>query len=263
MLSCLQRWPQLHTDIAPMTCENFIQLCESGYYRGVVFHRLIRNFMVQGGDPTGTGTGGESIWKKPFKDEFSSKVRHEGRGVLSMANSGPETNGSQFFITFKSAPHLDGKHTIFGRVVGGFDVLARMEQLQTDAEDRPTEHLSIVNALILDNPFDGLEERMAEAQAREDDPKAFAAAEAAKEREQDGEAWYTTPVTREQPLRQGVGKYIAHEHLERGSSSAGNAAVPATASGGSASLSAATAHDDQPMPKKARLARGFGDFSSW
>merc|ERR1740130_56617 len=101
-----------------MTCENFVGLCDRGYYKGVPFHRLLRNFMVQGGDPTGTGTGGEAIWGKPFADEITSKYKHEGRGVLSMANSGVNSNGSQFFITFKSCSHLDGKHSIFGRVVG-------------------------------------------------------------------------------------------------------------------------------------------------
>ena len=90
-------------------------------------HRLIRNFMVQMGDPTGTGSGGESAWGKPFADEISQKLHHEGRGILSMANSGPKTNGSQFFITFKSAAHLDGKHSIFGRVVGGLDTLTKLE----------------------------------------------------------------------------------------------------------------------------------------
>ena len=87
---------------------------------------------------TGTGTGGESCWGKPFKDECTNKLRHTGRGVLSMANSGPNTNGSQFFITFKSASHLDDKHTVFGRVVGGLDTLAKVEKVPTDKEDKPT-----------------------------------------------------------------------------------------------------------------------------
>ena len=93
---------------------------------------------IQGGDPTGTGSGGESAFGKPFKDEISNKLKHEGRGVLAMANSGPGTNGSQFYITFKSATHLDGKHTVFGRVVGGLDTLGKLEGLPTDKEDRPT-----------------------------------------------------------------------------------------------------------------------------
>ena len=93
--------------------------------------------MIQGGDPTGTGRGGESIWGKPFKDEFTSKLGHSERGILSMANSGPSSNGSQFFILYKSAPHLNNKHTVFGRLVGGMDVLAKMERVAVDPEDRP------------------------------------------------------------------------------------------------------------------------------
>jgi peptidyl-prolyl cis-trans isomerase-like protein 2 len=98
---------------------------------------FIRNFMIQGGDPTGTGKGGQSIWGKPFKDEFNSKLLHTGRGVVSMANSGPHSNGSQFFILYKSAPHLNYKHTVFGRVVGGIDVLSVMDKVPIDDDDRP------------------------------------------------------------------------------------------------------------------------------
>ncbi|XP_073079717.1 RING-type E3 ubiquitin-protein ligase PPIL2 isoform X3 [Manis javanica] len=108
---------ELHCDMTPKTCENFIKLCRKHYYDGTTFHRSIRNFVIQGGDPTGTGTGGESHWGKPFKDEFRPNLSHTGRGILSMANSGPNTNKSQFFITFRSCAYLDRKHTIFGRYV--------------------------------------------------------------------------------------------------------------------------------------------------
>jgi len=220
--------------------------------------------MLQGGDPTGTGTGGESLWKKPFKDEISSKLKHEGRGVLSMANSGPGTNGSQFFVTFKSAPHLDGKHTVFGRVVGGLDVLGRIEQMATDKEDRPLDDLRLLNALVLANPFENLEREMAEAQAREEDPKAYAKAEADKKRAQDGEAWYTTQKTQMAPLRQGVGKYIAQKHLDAAAGGGASTALDAAASAGSSSLAAAAMEDEQPNPKKLkRAAGGFGNFSCW
>ncbi|XP_067911446.1 RING-type E3 ubiquitin-protein ligase PPIL2 isoform X2 [Heterodontus francisci] len=107
---------ELHCEMTPKACENFIKLCKKGYYDGTIFHRSIRNFMIQGGDPTGTGTGGESYWGKPFKDEFKHNLSHAGRGILSMANSGPNTNKSQFFITFRSCIYLDKKHTIFGRL---------------------------------------------------------------------------------------------------------------------------------------------------
>ena len=96
-----------------------------------------RNFMIQGGDPTGTGSGGESIWGQPFKDELNSKLLHSGRGVVSMANSGPHTNGSQFFILYKSAAHLNFKHTVFGMVVGGVTTLSTMEKVPVDDDDRP------------------------------------------------------------------------------------------------------------------------------
>jgi len=104
---------------APMTVENFINLSRSGFYDGTTFHRVIPGFMAQGGDPTGTGTGGPGY---KFRDEFSSR-RHDSAGVLSMANAGPGTNGSQFFITFTPTPHLDGKHTVFGKVTQGIDVV--------------------------------------------------------------------------------------------------------------------------------------------
>jgi cyclophilin family peptidyl-prolyl cis-trans isomerase len=113
---------ELHCDVTPRTCENWLALAEAGYYDDTPFHRLIKHFMVQGGDPTGTGTGGCSIWGPTFADEFDARLSHDGRGVVSMANAGPNTNGSQFFITFKSARHLDRKHTIFGKIVGGKDV---------------------------------------------------------------------------------------------------------------------------------------------
>eukprot|EP00981_Chlorochromonas_danica_P001983 scaffold409_cov167-Ochromonas_danica.AAC.15 len=104
---------------APKTCHNFTELVRMGYYDGTIFHRVIADFMIQGGDPTGTGRGGESVFGGKFEDELTPELRHTGAGVLSMANSGPNTNGSQFFITLAPTPWLDGKHTIFGRVSGG------------------------------------------------------------------------------------------------------------------------------------------------
>lgn len=125
---------QLFCDVAPRACDNFLRHCKSGYYQGTLFHRLIPGFMVQGGDPTGTGTGGKSAFDQglPFADEFSFTKTHSERGVLAMANSGPGTNRSQFYITFSSCPHLDRKHTVFGRVVGGMDALDRIEHVPAD-----------------------------------------------------------------------------------------------------------------------------------
>jgi len=113
---------------APKTVNNIVSLAQKGYYNGIIFHRVIEGFMIQGGDPTGTGMGGESIYGKPFEDEFSIALRHDSPGILSMANSGPNTNGSQFFITHSPQPHLNGKHTVFGKVVNGIEVVDEIEQ---------------------------------------------------------------------------------------------------------------------------------------
>jgi cyclophilin family peptidyl-prolyl cis-trans isomerase len=111
---------ELFADKAPKTVNNFVFLAREGYYEGIIFHRVIANFMVQGGDPTGRGSGGPGY---KFGDEFHASLKHDKQGMLSMANAGPGTNGSQFFITHVPTPHLDGKHTIFGQVVEGLDVL--------------------------------------------------------------------------------------------------------------------------------------------
>jgi len=111
---------ELFADKTPMTVNNFVFLSREGYYDGVIFHRVINDFMVQGGDPTGTGRGGPGY---KFGDEFNASLKHDKQGILSMANAGPGTNGSQFFITHGPTPHLNGKHTVFGQVVEGLDVL--------------------------------------------------------------------------------------------------------------------------------------------
>ncbi len=111
---------ELFADKTPITVNNFVFLSREGYYDGVIFHRVIDNFMVQGGDPTGTGRGGPGY---KFGDEFDASLKHDKRGILSMANAGPSTNGSQFFITHGPTPHLNGKHTVFGQIVEGLDVL--------------------------------------------------------------------------------------------------------------------------------------------
>lgn len=140
---------ELYTQHAPKTCTNFSTLASRKYYDGIVVHRLIPGFMIQTGDPTGTGRGGSSIYGSAFKDEIRQDLKHTGAGILSMANSGPNTNGSQFFITLAPTPWLDGKHTIFGRVESGMQIVKRMGLARTDSEDRPVEDIRIVSARIL------------------------------------------------------------------------------------------------------------------
>ncbi|CCX08597.1 cyclophilin type peptidyl-prolyl cis-trans isomerase [Pyronema domesticum] len=139
---------ELYYDHAPKTCKNFETLISRGYYNACPFHRVIPNFMIQGGDPTGTGRGGSSIYGGKFEDEIREDLKHTGAGILSMANAGPNTNGSQFFITLAPTPWLDGKHTIFGRVHSGMRVVQRMGMVKTDKDDRPVDDLSILKARI-------------------------------------------------------------------------------------------------------------------
>ncbi|KAK4058585.1 Peptidyl-prolyl cis-trans isomerase-like 1 [Microbotryomycetes sp. JL221] len=140
---------ELYHDHAPKTCRNFKELSRKGYYSGTIFHRIIGDFMIQGGDPTGTGRGGMSIYGEAFEDEIHPELRFTGAGILAMANSGPNTNGSQFFITLAPTPHLDKKHTIFGRVQSGMNVIQRMGSVATNAEDRPKEDVRILKSKVI------------------------------------------------------------------------------------------------------------------
>ncbi|KZP01316.1 peptidyl-prolyl cis-trans isomerase [Calocera viscosa TUFC12733] len=139
---------RLFPEHAPKAVENFIGHAKSGYFEGVLFHRVIPKFMIQTGDPLGDGTGGTSIWGKEFEDEFSPSLRHDRPYTVSMANAGPGTNGSQFFITTTVAPWLDNKHTIFGRVVHGLEVVHAIENVKTDKVDKPFEDIKIVNVSV-------------------------------------------------------------------------------------------------------------------
>ncbi|KAJ2001402.1 Peptidyl-prolyl cis-trans isomerase cyp15 [Coemansia thaxteri] len=134
---------------APKAVENFVSHSQSGYFNGVIFHRVIKRFMIQTGDPLGDGTGGESIWGKAFGDEFTPKLRHDRPYTVSMANAGANSNGSQFFITTAdAAPWLDDKHTIFGRVTAGTDVVHLIESTKTDKRDKPIDDIQILNVQI-------------------------------------------------------------------------------------------------------------------
>ena len=137
---------ELYDDVAPLAVENFLTHSKNGYYNGIVFHRIIKNFMIQGGDPTGTGRGGQSIWNKPFKDEFKPGLVFDKPGILAMANAGPMTNGSQFFITTAATPWLNGRHTIFGKVVKGMDVVQKLNTVATGRGDRLVTTQKIIKA---------------------------------------------------------------------------------------------------------------------
>ena len=143
---------EIREDLAPLAAESFLTHVKDGYYNGITFHRIIKGFMIQGGDPTGTGRGGESIWHKPFKNEYAPNVVFDKPGILAMANAGPNTNGSQFFITTAPAPWLNGAYTIFGYVVKGMDVVYKLENVPTSGRsggDRPLEKQTIVKATVL------------------------------------------------------------------------------------------------------------------
>ncbi|CAH2074542.1 unnamed protein product, partial [Iphiclides podalirius] len=227
---------ELYCDLTPKAADNFIKHCYSGYYNGTKFHRSIRNFMIQGGDPTGTGLGGESIWKKPFEDEIRPNLHHTGRGVLSMANSGPNTNGSQFFITFRSCKQLDGKHTIFGKLVGGLDTLNAIEQIEVDNRDRPIQDIVIEVAQVFVDPFIEAEEQLVAERAEELKRKAEADRPSTNLKK-----------ANKQPLkifREGVGKYLNLQEHSTGTKSTKPQEFPAK------------------KPKKDSDYK-FGSFESW
>ena len=228
---------ELHSDQLPKTCENFVGLCKKGYYNKGSFHRLIKNFMIQGGDPTGTGSGGQSLWGKPFEDEFRQNLVHQGRGVVSMANSGKDSNKSQFFITFRSCRHLDGKHAVFGRVVGGMDTLSALEKIETSAEDKPNEAVTIKTATVFVDPFEDADKEI-EAEREQE------MSDALEEQKKKDRTKINQVVKADRKVyKAGVGKYIPNKGLKR---------------------STATEEDsDSKEAKKRSVVGGFGDFSSW
>ncbi|MBI1883855.1 MAG: peptidylprolyl isomerase [Chlamydiae bacterium] len=138
----------LYSDEAPKTVINFVTLAQKGFYNGLIFHRVIPNFMIQTGDPTGTGRGGPGY---QFEDEFSPKLKHDKPGVLSMANSGPNTNGSQFFITEVPTPWLDGHHSVFGQVTQGLDIISKISHVKRDENDKPVTPVTIHKMIVSKN----------------------------------------------------------------------------------------------------------------
>ncbi|XP_024464739.1 peptidyl-prolyl cis-trans isomerase CYP71 isoform X2 [Populus trichocarpa] len=139
---------RLYPEECPKTVENFTTHCRNGYYDNLIFHRVIKGFMIQTGDPLGDGTGGQSIWGREFEDEFHKSLRHDRPFTVSMANAGPNTNGSQFFITTVATPWLDNKHTVFGRVAKGMDVVQAIEKVKTDRGDTPYQDVKILNVTV-------------------------------------------------------------------------------------------------------------------
>ncbi|XP_004537508.1 peptidyl-prolyl cis-trans isomerase-like 2 [Ceratitis capitata] len=228
---------ELYCDAIPRACDNFIRHCSDGYYNNTKFHRSIRNFMIQGGDPTGTGTGGTSIWGKKFDDEFKPNLSHSGRGMLSMANSGPNTNGSQFFITYRSCKHLDGKHTVFGKLVGGMDTLTQMEKVEVDNKDRPIEDIVIESAQVFVDPFKEALEELEKERAAEVEKQVQVAAEVKKQKR------LNEPL---KVYRQGVGKYLNLKEVKANSTPDSSGKIDAT-----------------KKKQKSLGKASFGDFSGW
>lgn len=214
---------ELFCDQVPKTCENFLKHCANKYYNGIKFHRSIRNFMIQGGDPTSrsgepTGRGGTSIWGAKFDDEFHPGLSHTGRGILSMANAGPNSNGSQFFITYRSCKHLDGKHTIFGKLVGGLESLTEMERIEVDNKDQPIEDIIIQSAQIFVDPYQEADEQLAAERQAEIEKLQKEKEEIAKKKSD----------AKKQPLkayREGVGKYLTKLSSKPSTSTSGEPAA--------------------------------------
>mmetsp|Transcript_19821 Transcript_19821/g.63048 ORF Transcript_19821/g.63048 Transcript_19821/m.63048 type:complete len:209 (-) Transcript_19821:187-813(-) len=143
-----------HRD-TPRTSRNFIELARHGYYDGLLVHRIVQDFIMQAGDPSGDGTGGESIYGRHFNDEILGRLGHGAKGMVGMANSGRNTNGSQFFITFNECSHLDGRHTVFGRVVEGLDVVDYIQLVKVDKKGKPIKPVKIFTAHVNEDPWEG------------------------------------------------------------------------------------------------------------
>ncbi|KUI60544.1 Peptidyl-prolyl cis-trans isomerase-like 2 [Cytospora mali] len=236
---------ELQTETAPKAVWNFVKLAQKGYYRNVVFHRNIKNFMIQGGDPTGTGKGGQSIWGKNFQDEFDGPLTHDARGMVSMANKGKNTNSSQFFITYKPAKHLDRKHTIFGKVVDGLDTLDKLERVPVDEGSRPLEDITMKNIVVFLDPF---EEFLKEKDQQERKEAEKAEIQRQGGTEDDKTTWTGKRIRGDGSVEQssgGVGKYLKY--------------ALATQS----DVSEEPVVDDwEPSRKKAKTG-GFGNFDNW
>ncbi|KAI1340477.1 hypothetical protein F5Y15DRAFT_378759 [Xylariaceae sp. FL0016] len=242
---------ELHTEYAPRAVWNFTRLAQKGYYKGVGFHRNIKNFMIQGGDPSGTGRGGQSIWGKNFQDEFDGPMTHDSRGVLSMANKGKNTNSSQFFVTYRPVKHLDRKHTIFGKVIGGTDILSKMEAVETDGSDRPLNKIFIKDIIVYLDPFDEFQKQKAE---KDRAAEAKALVERTGGTEDDRVTWTGKRVRADGTVDQdsggvGVGKYLKAAKLQQQSNE-------------DEIIEEDVDTWEEPVRKKPKTG-GFGNFDNW
>ncbi|KAL0088241.1 peptidyl-prolyl cis-trans isomerase-like 2 [Phycomyces blakesleeanus] len=252
---------ELSCDRTPRTCHNFVKLAKSGYYKDVIFHRNIKNFMIQGGDPTGTGLGGESCWKQEFPDELKFNMTHNDRGLLSMANKGKDSNGSQFFITYRPCTHLDNKHTIFGKVVGGLDVLDKLEAVPVDETDRPLREIKMKDVVVFVDPYEEYETKLKKKLYRQANGAAMDEAERKKKEKEENMGWFGPNVTKTQQKKvpsitgtrhAGVGKYLQSTSTKRESteSEASETTEPLT--------------PKLPVAKKVKVtSKGYGNFDNF
>ncbi|KAG9242957.1 peptidyl-prolyl cis-trans isomeras-like protein-like 2 [Calycina marina] len=238
---------ELQTETAPRAVWNFVLLAKKGYYNGFAFHRNIKNFMIQGGDPTGTGKGGTSIWGKNFNDEFDGPLLHDARGVMSMANKGKNTNSSQFFITYKAAKHLDKKHTIFGRVVGGMDVLDKIERVPVGANDRPVDDIVMEHVVVFVDPFEEFQKERADKDAAEKLKQDIIKQGGT---EDDNTTWTGKRLRRDGTVIQSEGSAGVGKYLKTAASSNGNSAQNAEE------------YVEGPVKKKIK-SKGFENFDGW
>ena len=244
---------ELLPEFAPKAVWNFVQLSKRGYYTSTTFHRNIRNFMIQGGDPTGTGKGGASCWGKSFADEFDGPLSHAlGRGLVSMANKGKNTNGSQFFILYRPAKHLDRKHTIFARVVGGLETLAAMEKAEVGEGDQPVEEIRVLGVDVFVDPFEEFLKKRREVEEAEGAKKEL---ERQGGKEDERTTWtgkrVRGVVKGDGAAGGGVGKYL-------------HAASPTVAGGVGQQVAEEWEVLEEPVKKKVKAGGGgFGNFDSW
>ncbi|KAJ4416119.1 cyclophilin peptidyl-prolyl cis-trans isomerase Cyp8 [Neurospora sp. IMI 360204] len=259
---------ELLPEFAPKAVWNFLRLSEKGYYRDVAFHRSIRNFMIQGGDPSGTGRGGSSIWGKNFEDEFEGPMTHSTRGIVSMANKGKNTNSSQFFITYRPASHLDRKHTIFAKVIEGQETtLTAMENVPTDGSDRPLNKIVIKDVVVLIDPFAEWMKQKKEKEGEEERKREVARQGGT---EDDRTTWTGKRIRADgtvegQGMGEGGGEPKVGKYLDVGAVKKAAAASNTTTTTKAAAAAAEEEEVDtweEPVRKKAKMG-GFGNFDGW